>query len=523
MRTQLALSLPASRPPVLRVHLGDDEILVDNFAGGGGASTGLESAVGRSPDIAVNHCPKAIAVHAANHPTTTHYLTSVYKVDPIKACAGKRVALAWFSPDCTHHSKAKGGKPRQQKIRGLAWVAIRWAAKVRPRVIVIENVEEWLQWGPLHREHTNGCRGERRERRIRGRSRETTTCRKGCRFGQPIKERAGETFRAFVRKLKRLGFDVAWRVLRASDYGAPTSRRRVFLKARSDGRSISWPSPTHGPDAPQPFRTAAECIDWSIPCPSIFGRQKELVPSTLRRIARGVQKFVLEAAQPFIVTMRGTESSHVGSSASSIDAPLRTISAQGTHHALVVPYLVHRSNGERPGQAPRIYDAQRPLGTIVAQGQKHALCVAFLARHYSDRATGGWAGGAPLDKPLPTVTTRDHHSLVAAFLVRYNGTGDAEPVDRPLGTITTRDRFGLAAVTVTLDGEEYVIADIGMRMLTARELYRAQGFPDDYDISPPGPNGKPLSKTAQVKLCGNSVPPPMARAIAAHALASEAA
>ncbi len=493
--TQLALQYPIAaiaRPPVLRVILGDDEVIVDNFAGGGGASCGLEQATGRSPDIAVNHDPEAIAMHTANHPTTRHYCESVWDVDPVAACGGRPVALAWFSPDCKHHSKAKGGKPRDQKIRGLAWDAVSWAAKVRPRVIILENVEEFKDWGPLYRDHSNGCTGEVRERRIAGRSRETIGCRKGCHHGKPIPERKGETFNAFQRRLTRLGYQVEWRLLRASDYGAPTSRRRLFLMARCDGKPNTWPAATHGPGRAKPHRTAAEIIDWSIPCPSIFDRKKPLADATMARIARGVRKFVVDAGAPFIVP-------------------------SNTNH-LAIPYLVHRSNGERPGQLPRIYDILKPIGTQVAQGQKQALCVAFLARHYGDRPTGGWAGAADLRVPIPTITTRDHHALVAALLVRYNGTGQAEPVDRPIGTLTCKDRYGL--VTVTIAGEHYEIVDIGMRMLSADELFAAQGFPPDYKIHIAGPTGKRLSKTAQVRMGGNSVCPPMSKALASHALAA---
>lgn len=540
---------PAQRPPVLRIELDDDEINVDNFAGGGGASTGLELATGKSPTIAINHCAKAIAVHRANHPTTEHYISDVYEVDPVKACRGRKVGLAWFSPDCKHHSKAKGGKPRDQKVRGLAWVAVRWAAKVAPRIIALENVEEFKDWGPLHREHTGECTGHHRlprPRRTKGAGpRETHGCLTQCRMGKPIESRKGETFAAFVRKLERLGYVVEWRLLRACDYGAPTSRRRLFLQARRDGRPITWPAPTHGPGRARPYRTAAEIIDWTIPCPSIFGRKKPLADATMARIARGVQKFVIDAAQPFIVANNANNVprsvhdpvptvttgnrnylvtpflapvTHQGDLRSHpVTEPVRTITgANRGEIALAVPYLVHRSNGERPGQAPRIYDPQKPLGTIVAQGQKHAICTAFLARHYGDRPTGGWAGGAPLDKPIPTVTTKDHHALVAAMLVRYNGTSDAEPVDRPLGTLTTKDRYGLALVEI--DGETYEIVDIGMRMLTPEELFAAQGFPADYQIAPVGPKGKRLTKTDQVKLCGNAVCPPIAAAIARAAM-----
>jgi DNA (cytosine-5)-methyltransferase 1 len=504
------------RPPVIRTW--SDAIIADNFAGGGGASSGIEAALGRSPDIAINHDPEAIAMHRANHPETRHFVENVWEVDPAKACGGKPVALAWFSPDCKHHSKAKGGKPREQKIRGLAWVAVRWAASVKPRVIALENVEEFKDWGPLAKD------------------------------GHPIPSRKGQTFRAFVRKLERLGYDVEWRLLRACDYGAPTTRRRLFLVARCDGRRIVWPAPTHGPARPQPYRTAAECIDWSIECPSIFTRDRPLADKTLARIARGVRKFVLESARPFLLSVN-----HGGDSPGDrerrlhdVAKPLPTLTATGNQFALAVPYLVHRSNGERVGQAPRIYDIEAPLGTIVAQGQKHALVAAFLAKHYGERATGGWNGGSQADLPFGTVTVRDHHSLVAAHLVRYNGDragaervadleqplrtldtsnrfglvasflaryhgkGEAESLQLPLGGLTTRDRYAL--VTVTIDGEEYVIVDIGMRMLTPRELFRAQGFPDDYEIAPTW-NGKPLTRTAQVRMCGNSVCPPIAAAV----------
>lgn len=544
------------RPPAIRAYLGD-EVVADNFAGGGGASLGIELALGRSPDLAVNHDAEAIAMHVANHPTTRHYRESVWEVDPIVACQGKGCALAWFSPDCKHHSKAKGGKPRDQKIRGLAWVAITWAHRVKPRVIALENVEEFREWGPLHRT--------------------------GERAGKPIAARKGETFRAFVRKLERLGYVVEHRLLRACDYGAPTTRRRLFLIARRDGRPIVWPAPTHGKGGEllglKPYRTAAECIDWSIPCPSIFDRDRPLADKTLARIARGIRKFVLEAGRPFVMP------NNTNNVPKGIDDLVPTVTTGSRN--LVSPYLVHRSNGERVGQEPRIYDAQRPLGTIVAQGQKHALCAAFLAKHYGGNESA--AGGTPMAAPLDTITSQDHHSVVAAHMVRYNtertdaevrggkvddpistvdtsrrhglvathlvkfqGTSEAhlnasahgmdapmptvtaqgtklaqvaaflvkyygaeqgqhQGVDTPLDAVTTKPRFGL--ITVTIDGEEYVVVDIGMRMLEPRELFRAQGFHDGYEIAPVGPKGKPLSKTAQIRMCGNSVSPPVAAAI----------
>lgn len=498
------------RLPIIRSWLSNDGMVVDSFAGGGGASFGIEQALGRGPDVAVNHDAEAIAMHAANHPETKHYTESVWEVDPRKVTAGRKVELAWFSPDCKHHSKAKGGKPREQKIRGLAWVAVTWAQRVRPRLIILENVEEFQDWGPLHRT--------------------------GERAGQPIKERKGETFRAFVKKLRTLGYTVEWKLLRACDFGAPTTRRRLFLIASQD--VITWPQPTHGKDR-APYRTAAECIDWDIPCPSIFTRERPLADKTLARIARGIRKYVLESARPFLVHLTHGARDH------SIDVPVPTVTAAHRGElALVAPYLVHRSNGERVGQEPRVYDAQEPLRTIVSQGEKFAVCAAFLAKHYGGHEST--TGGKPMQVPFDTVTSIDHHSLVAvhmakfygtstgtdaskpldvvtaggwkhalvaSFLARYNGKSVGQSPDVPLGTVDTTDRYSL--VTVTIDGEEYAIVDIGMRMLTPRELFRAQGFDDSYHIDPIGPSGKPLTKTAQIRMCGNSVSPVMSRALAA--------
>jgi DNA (cytosine-5)-methyltransferase 1 len=581
-----------TRPPVIRAFLGD-EVIADSFAGGGGVSTGIEMALGRSPDLAVNHDPEAIAMHRANHPTTEHRIESVWQVDPRTACHGKPVALAWFSPDCKHHSKAKGGKPRDQRIRGLAWVAVRWAFRVAPRVIILENVEEFRDWGPLHR--------------------------RGADAGKPIKARRGELFRRFVNALVDLGYTVEHRLLLACDYGAPTKRRRLFLIARHDGLSIRWPAPTHGPEhtgRPHRHRTAAEVIDWSIPCPSIFERAKPHAKATRARVARGVNRFVLEAPRPFFVHlthgMRGMRERDIRVH-DSLD-PLPTITgANRGELALVVPSLVHCSNGERPGQAPRIYDIQQPHPTIVAQGLKTSLVVAHLAKHYGERRPGE-VMGQQLDLPIGAVTTRDHHALVAASLVKFYGTSSARPVSEPLDTVTaggwkhglavanlvryngdrpeaeriaaldeplgaqdtsrryalsaaflsryngqsigqlpsdpigtldTRDRYGLVETMAAEwtpeierkahrvyefmvahgydgpafdherrlvmihmgDGCSLVVFDIGMRMLVAPELFAAQGFPRGYKIDPIGPNGKPLTKTAQIRMCGNAVPP----------------
>jgi len=458
------------------------EIIIDNFAGGGGASCGIELALGRHVDVAINHDPEAVAMHQINHPQTRHHCESVWDVDPLEVTHGRPVGLAWFSPDCKHFSKAKGGKPRDKSIRGLAWITLRWAALVRPRVIILENVEEFQTWGPLLAD------------------------------GSPCPARKGKTFRSFIRQLQEKGYAVDTRILRACDYGAPTIRKRLFLIARCDGQPIVWPEPTHGAPGThhvkaghrKPWRTAAECIDWAIPCPSIFERTRPLADNTLRRIARGIQRYVVEAAEPFIVPLRGTSPSHT--SAHSARSPLSTISAQGTHHALVAPTLIQTGYGERDGQAPRALDLHKPIGTLVST-QKHALVTAFLAKHFGGNYTGP---GAPLTEPMHTVTATDHHALVCAFLQKYYGNEkDGVDVRGPMHTIPTVDRFGL----VTVEQQQYRISDIGMRMLEPPELYRAQGFPAHYVIDPVI-NGKRLPKRAQVRMCGNSVSPPLAAALA---------
>ncbi len=492
------------RPPTLRLHA--DDLVVDNFAGGGGASLGIEWAIGRSPDIAVNHDPEAVAMHAANHPTTRHFCESVWTVDPKAVCGGRPVALAWFSPDCKHFSKAKGGKPVEKKIRGLAWVVVRWAKAVKPRVIVLENVEEFQDWGPLLDD------------------------------GRPCPLRRGLTFRRWVGQLRAAGYEVEARELRASDYGAPTSRKRLFIIARSDGLPIVWPAPTHGAGR-APYRTAAECITWSLPCPSIFERARPLAEATLRRIARGIRRYVIDAK---------FQQNSVGQD---LGRPLDTVMAGATRFGLVSPTLVQTSWGEREGQAPRCLDLHKPLGTIMAQGTKHALVAAFLAKHY------GGVVGSRLPEPIGTVTSVDHHSLVQAslmlklrgglddhqvtaqdlrrpaptvtaggthlaevraFLTTYYGTGEQDgQLGLPMHTVTSRDRFGLVIVA----GIDYAIADIGMRMLAPRELFRAQGFPDSYRIDAEVA-GRPLSKSAQVRMCGNSVCPPLAAALVTANLAA---
>lgn len=569
-------------------------LIIDNFAGGGGASTGIEAALGRAVDIAINHDEQAIRMHEVNHPGTRHIRNNIWQIDPKDVTEGKPVDLAWFSPDCKHFSKAKGGKPREKSIRDLAWVVVLWAKRVKPKSILLENVEEFRTWGPL------------------------------CAEGKPIPERKGETFEHWCRELRKCGYKLQFRELRACDYGAPTIRKRFFMIARCDGQPIVWPEPTHGkPDSPEvlagkrlPWRTAAEIIDWSIPCPSIFERKKPLAEKTLRRIAHGIMKFVVNNPAPFIVPL-----THHGSAGRSygLDQPLPTVTGANRGEMAVVspvvvgcggrrgqsgpvsmeqPYpttttkadaclaaahLVHVGNGERAGQAPRAMHVEKPLGTAVAGGIKHHAVLALMQkftqngqgvspddplhtvmagapRHavvtaHIEQANGGPnnanLAGRAADDPISTIATKGsqqrvvtsnlvklrggedshatscnvsveeplhtvcasgtHMAEVRAFLLKYYGNEqDGHGLEGPLGSVTTRDRFGL--VTVTIAGEEYVIVDIGMRMLTPRELFNAQGFPPDYIIDRDS-SGKPITKTAQVAKCGNSVCPPLAEAL----------
>lgn len=510
------------------------ELIIDNFAGGGGASTGLERAFGRPVDVAINHDPEALAMHAANHPHTAHYCESVFDVDPNEITNNQPIALVWLSPDCKHHSKAKGGKPVEKKIRGLAWIALRWVAKGKPRALMLENVEEFQQWGPL----TND--------------------------GRPDPKQKGRTFRSFVNALRRHGYVVEWRELRACDFGAPTIRKRLFLVARRDHLPIVWPTPTHGAPTSEgvragrlaPWRTAAECIDWSLPCPSIFERSKPLKDATLRRIAKGIIKFVVESADPFILSAAHSTTTGRGPNVWSVDEPLRTVTSSNdkyvvaptlmhlTHHgadrtasvdsplatitgahrgeqALVSATLIQTGYGEREGQAPRVPGLDKPLGTAVASGVKHAVVAAFLAKHYG----GHESPGAPLDKPTSTITTQDHHHLVTSNLVKLRNNQFGQDLREPMPTITAggshvgevrallQKYHGPAALgIVTIRGEQYAIVDIGMRMLQPHELKLAQGFPGSYVLDPEF-NGKPLSKTAQVRMIGNSVCPDVATAL----------
>ncbi len=569
------------------------ELIVDNFAGGGGASTGIEMATGYSVDIAINHDPEAIKMHKANHPNTKHYCENVWAVDPVKACNGHPVGLAWFSPDCKHFSKAKGGKPKDKNIRGLAWVACRWAGLVRPRVIMLENVEEFKTWGPLNRGH------------------------------HPIKAKQGKTFEKFVQQLNDLGYTVEFKELIAADYGAPTMRKRFFLIARCDGKPIVWPEPTHAPADSEkvkagllePYVGAYTQIDFSRPCPSIFDTSEEikekygiravrpLASKTLDRIAKGLKKFVLDNPEPFII-----QCNHGGERRpNDIREPMPTIT--GKHgYGIVEPYMVQI--GQTGFAKDRSKDVREPLTTIVSKNEhclieptlapymgtnttnhpggnckdpihtittgnqqclisptliqyhsetskdgvrgqaikdpimtvdssnRYGLVASFLHKYYD----GGYKGaGETVENPLPTVTAWDHNSVVTAnliqmnnhcdgkdirqplptitagdghfgevraFLIKYYGQGTGQDIEQPLDTVTAQDRFGL----VTINGTDYQIVDIGLRMLEPRELYGCQGFPDDYIIDHDY-TGKTYPRSEQVRRCGNAVCPPIPAAL----------
>lgn len=533
-----------------------NELIIDNFAGGGGTSTGLEAAFGRPVDIAINHDPKALAMHRANHPDTKHYCESVWDVDPIEATENQPVGLVWLSPDCKHFSKAKGGKPVEKKIRGLAWVALRWADLTRPRVIMLENVEEFKTWGRIGED------------------------------GKPCPKHKGETFRSFVKALRYQGYHVEWRELRACDFGSPTTRKRFFLIARRDGLPIIWPKQTHG--APEskavicgklkPYRTAAECIDWSLPCPSIFERNKPLVDATCRRVANGLVRYVINNENPFIIELDnitapflcGSGGPKYSAKPTAINKPIGTQCASGNYKAIVAPVLTECANAS----SPRCMPINEPLRTITAQtkgghhaliapslvvntsnhsgntvnnplhtittGGHHALVSAFLAKNYTGVI------GSSIDEPIHTITAKDHNSLVTSNLVKlrngcigqsiaepmhtitssgghfaevrafltafYGSEKDGQSITEPLRTIATKDRFGL----VVVNGTTYQIIDIGFRMLQPHELFRAQGFPDNYIFSygiDEYGNTLKLTKTEQTRMVGNSVCPQLSEAL----------
>jgi DNA (cytosine-5)-methyltransferase 1 len=558
------VSLLFAQPFLPVVH---EKMIVDLFAGGGGASSGIEQATGRMVDVAVNHNRIAVELHKANHPQTVHFHSDVFEVDPKEVTGGRPVGLLWASPDCTYHSKARGSKPirhESKKRRALAWVVTRWAGQVQPDVIMLENVEEFAQWGPLR-----GKDG----------------------FLRPHPGKRGKTFRRWVWSLREHGYKVEWRELKACDYGAPTIRKRLFVIARRDGLPIVWPEPTHGTGL-KPFRTAAECIDWSIPMLSIFATKEEakefarvhncpapvrpLAENTMRRCARGVDKFVLKNPKPFLVKLAhgagSGKSQRWGDGCRSVTEPITTLTATGDD-GLVCPIIGGvggraGQSGERSGDSPfhtitakadtavfapilatyhdegegaaRGATMDRPIPTIDTSN-RHALVAAFLGQN-----NGGFyeGSGVPLDAPLPTIMAngRGHNPIIAAhiqrdfgtstgqpadsplgtitsegggkaalvysFLQQYNGTSTGQTVDTPINTITSLDRFAL----VTVKKERYVIQDVLMRMLQPKELYLCQGFRPGYIIDRCA-DGTPITKTEQVKMVGNSVSPPVAEAL----------
>ena len=572
-----------------------EEIIVDNFAGGGGASTGIELATGRVVDIAINHSQDAILMHKTNHPYTEHYQASVWDVDPIEVCRGRPVGLLWASPDCKHFSKAKGGKPVDKNIRGLAWIVLRWAGTVRPRVIILENVEEFQTWGPVRK-------------------------------GRPVKSKAGQTFRKWLSQLEALGYAVEWRELVAADYGAPTTRKRFFLVARCDGAPIVWPEPTHAPSGSRdvlegrkkPWRSAAEVIDWSLPCPSIFdtreairekyglSAQRPLRPNTMRRVIRGVDKFAIKAPEPFLVVVnhagdfRGksaadplqtvtakhgygvaspllaplTVTNTTNSTGAPASAPVHTVTTAG-NQMLITPTLAaigQTGGGERGRKItePTHTQVSKAEECLVAtaliqyhteqsehvRGQKitgpimtidaanrYGLTAASLVKYY-----GNNQHGQNIRDPLHTVISKDHEGLVTAHLVKMKGTNLGGPATEPVQTITAGgSHHGVVTTRITradsgadlkhwpeirdllntycgyrlgpedvilfeIGGTAYFMADIGLRMLTPRELYMANGFPQDYKIERDY-TGREYPKTKQVERCGNAVPPPFATAL----------
>jgi DNA (cytosine-5)-methyltransferase 1 len=442
-----------------------DEIIVDNFAGGGGTSTGLELGLGRHVDIAINHDEKAIAMHEANHPQTEHYIEDVFAVDPRAACRGRPVGLVWLSPDCKHHSKAKGGKPRDKKIRGLAWVGRKWAGQTSARVMMLENVEEFQDWGPLIAKRCpltgrvvtlDEVKCPKTGRMINRVAEPGEVVPLDRQYLVPDKKRRGQHFRQFVRSLEAMGYVVEWRELRACDYGAPTTRKRLFMIARNDGRPIVWPVPTHGDPRSEltrlnklkPWRTAAECIDWSLKCTSIFDRDKPLAEATLRRIARGIVKYVLESGQPYIVKF------NQNSTGQSTGEPLHTAMAGATRFGVVAPTLVAAAHGEgKPGGVQRwgsgAHDPAKPLGTVTASGG-HALACATLIKHYGGSFQQG--PGVDLQGPMHAITTQDHHALISANLIgidnKSSGASSAWPADAPVTTITTENRHAVVAANL---------------------------------------------------------------------------
>lgn len=545
------------------------KIRVDLFAGGGGATMGQEMATGKAVDIAINHNPKAISMHKRNHPGAEHYISDVYEVCPRKATRGRPVAHLHASPECTHHSLAAGGQPRSSASRSLSWVTVKWAGQVKPDLITMENVWQILQWGPLI---SKRCKTTGRVIR-----RDGSVAPPGERVAVqdqylvPDPKRKGKTWRRFLQILKNMGYDILHGKLKACDFGAATTRERLYMVARCDGKSLYWPEPTHfktPAKGQKAWRNAASCIDWSIPCPSIFltkeegraaGVRRPLAGKTMKRVRKGARRYVVDHADPFIVSVN-----HAGNNIArcqSVQDPTKTIT--GAHgFALVTPQVAPFLTEHANATSQRTMPANAPLGTICAQvkGGHFALAVAYIAQHnggfnetlgrHPDQpltaitTTGSQQQlvtanlltlrkncvGSAMDEPISTICAgAEHHALpeytlapdveegalrVAAFLMGYYGTDNIYDPRDPAATITTRDR--LALVTVVIKDSPYVIVDIGMRMLTPRELYRAQGFPDNYVIDH-GHDGQKFSKKDQVLMVGNSVSPwPMMALIEAN-------
>ena len=532
-----------------------DEIIIDNFAGGGGASTGIELATGRPVTIAINHDPAAILMHKTNHPYTVHMQASVWDVDPVAVCAGRPVGLAWFSPDCKHFSKAKGAALVDRNIRGLAWIVLRWAGTVRPRIIILENVEEFQTWGPVRK-------------------------------GKPVKSRSGQTFKKWLSQLRALGYEVEHRELVAADYGAPTTRKRFVLIARCDGQPIRWPERTHAPtDHPdtiagklKPWRSAAEIIDWTVPMYSVFDSKEEirrrygvnavrpLAENTLRRIIRGVDKFTIRSGKPFIVECNHSGAGHLAGT----DTPLGTITQKCTKGFVTANLIQYHTEQTENVRANGLTE---PMPTVDASN-RYGLTVAHLTEYYGNgnpldlrapmhTVTGhdrealtavhvqkyfGGVVGTEMSSPLPTVTARDHNALTAAHVVKFKGQDIGQDPKEPLHTVTAGGgEFAAASVSIVkfaadinvghwpeirallnrycgyeLADDEilllqfcsgwYFLSDISMRMLTPRELYAAMGFPPDYIIDRDY-MGNAYPKSQQVARCGNAVCPPMASAV----------
>lgn len=466
-------------------EMAEREITVDLFAGGGGMSEGMENAMGRSVDIAINHDPEAIAMHKVNHPHTEHYCEDVFEVQPLEATRGRPVAWLHASPDCTDFSKAKGDRPREKKIRGLAWVIVKWAQAVRPRVITMENVEEFQEWGPLL---PNGKADPNRRGETFGAfvACLTTGLDPEHPAMEEIRHALGEDFPYEVLAVG-LGYDFEFRELLACDYGAPTKRKRLIGIGKSDGGEIVWPEQTHGDPKSllvqsgklKPWRTAAEIIDWTIPCPSIFTRKKALAPKTMARIARGLKKFVIDHPNPFI-------------------APIRNVVVDD-HSEKVAAFLIHY-HSETTGREVRGQTLEEPLYTIDTSNR-----FALVTSHIIKMRNTNY--GHPMTEPLHTITAGGMHlGEVRAFLMKYYGQGEGQTLDEPIHTIPTKDRFGLVVIHTKTGPEYWQIVDIGMRMLEPHELYAGQGFRSTYEIDR-DITGKRITKKSKVARCGNSVPP----------------